>query len=97
MSATVGYPFMNGMCLSCEKCNHKTLMCSTYRIKCFCVKVCNPEMDLGVSDADIENSSTHQVFTAENLPYNDGVIVHPYEGLFGKFSEEDFKTKWDLK
>jgi len=54
-------------------------------------------MDLGVSDADIENSSTHQVFTAENLPYNDGVIVHPYEGLFGKFSEEDFKTKWDLK
>lgn len=97
MSASVEYPFMNGMCLPCEKCNPKTLTCSTYRIKCFRVKVCNPEMDLGVSDDDIKNSSTHQVFTAENLPYCDGVIVHKYECLYGKFTEEDFKTKWDLK
>ena len=33
----------------------------------------------------------------EDTPYDSGKIIHAYSELYGKFTEDDFKTKWDLK
>lgn len=96
MSAIISYPFMNGMCLLCRNCDTSTLTCEKYRTKCLRIKECGDD-DIGVSEDDIAKSKCSPVFTAEDTPYGSGQIVHSYSGLYGKFTEDDFKTKWDLK
>lgn len=95
-TTTIAYPFMNGICLSCFNCDTSVLTCVKYRTKCFRVKECGVD-DIGVSDDDIDKSKKSPVFTAEDTPFNSGKVIHTYSELYGKFTEDDFKTKWDLK
>jgi hypothetical protein len=53
--------------------------------------------DIGVSDDDVDKSKKLPVFTAEDTPSNSGKVIHTYSELYGKFTEDDFKTKWDLR
>lgn len=96
MDGVIIYPFMNGMCLSCRDCDTSVLTCKKYRTKCFRVKECS-QTDIGVSEEDIEKSKDSPIFTCEDTPYDSGKIIHAYSELYGKFTEDDFKTKWDLK
>lgn len=95
-SATISYPFMNGMCLSCRDCDTSVLTCRKYRTKCFRVKECG-QTDIDVSGEDIAKPEDSPIFTCEDAPCDSGKIIHAYSELYGKFTGDDFKTKWDLK